>query len=58
MDKYCYCYTCDKWLHYLDINRHREMHKDKKEDCTIAYGYGHKVSFKFSDKGRENGNDE
>lgn len=49
----CYCCTCDKWFHYLGINRHKAMHRDKKEDCTIIYKYGNKVSFRFSDKEKE-----
>lgn len=48
MDKDCYCYTCDKMLHHLGVARHRAMHRDKKEDCTIIYKYGDKISHKFS----------
>ena len=33
--KTCYCYGCGKWFHSLGIARHRAMHRDRKEDCTI-----------------------
>lgn len=49
-EKECYCCTCDKHFHYLGIATHRAMHRDKKEDCTIIYTYGNKVSYKFSEE--------
>ena len=52
--KNCYCHTCEKEFHYLGINRHRAMHRDKKEDCRITYTYGNTEFFKFSDS-RKNG---
>jgi hypothetical protein len=36
----CYCHNCKKWFHYLGIARHRAMHRDKGEDCTITYTNG------------------
>lgn len=36
----CYCYTCKREFHSLGIMRHRAMHRDKKEDCKIAYSNG------------------
>lgn len=49
-EKECYCCTCDKDFHYLGIATHRAMHRNKKEDCTIIYTYGNKVSYKFSEE--------
>jgi len=46
--KNCYCYTCDKYFHYLGINRHRSMHRDRKEDCIIMYTHGDTKTFRFS----------
>ena len=45
--KRCFCHTCDKWFHYLGINRHRASHRDKKERCTITYTYGDTYTFYF-----------
>ena len=46
--KTCYCFTCHKDYHYLGIARHRRMHADRKEDCTIQYTdgkiYGHRFN--------------
>ena len=30
-----YCVTCHRWFHPLGIARHRSMHYDKRESCTI-----------------------
>jgi hypothetical protein len=50
MYKDCICHTCNKSFHSLGIARHRAMHRDKKEDCTIYYeGVGRKIHW-FSDK--------
>jgi len=38
--KTCYCYTCGRMFHYLGIARHRAMHRDKMEVCTIEYSDG------------------
>lgn len=38
--KRCYCYTCEKYFHYLGIAKHRAAHRDKKENCTIMYTHG------------------
>ena len=48
--KNCFCHTCDKAFHYLGINRHRAMHREKFEDCTITYTYGDKYTFKYSER--------
>ena len=48
-EKTCYCHTCDKWFHPLGINRHRAMHRDKKENCEITYTYGDTYVFKFEE---------
>lgn len=48
MEKNTFCHTCDKWFHYLGINRHRAMHRDKREDCQITYTHGDSYIFKFS----------
>lgn len=33
--KACWCVTCGKAFHSLGIARHRAMHRDKKQNCTI-----------------------
>ena len=48
--KNCYCHTCKKYFHYLGINRHRAMHRDKKEHCKITFTYGNTVTYKFDEK--------
>lgn len=48
-DKNCYCHTCQKAFHYLGINRHVAMHRDKKEDCRVTYTYGDTYLYKFSE---------
>ncbi len=45
--KECYCYTCKKAFHYLGISRHKAMHRDKKQNCTIQYTYGDTYNFQF-----------
>lgn len=51
--KTCYCATCKKYYHYLGITRHRAMHRDKCEDCTITYTNGDTYEHKFSDSNRK-----
>ncbi len=46
-DKNTYCHTCKKAFHYLGINRHRAMHRDKKEYCKITYTQGDTYEFAF-----------
>ena len=46
--KNCYCHTCKKSFHYLGITRHRKMHKEKKQDCTITFTYGDKYTWNYS----------
>ena len=48
--KTCYCHTCERWFHYLGINRHRAMHRDRKEVCEITYTYGDRYRFDFREK--------
>lgn len=48
----CYCHTCNKNISPHEILKHREVHRDKKEDCTITYKEGVTISYKFS-KGEE-----
>ena len=48
-DKNCYCHTCRKDFHYLGINRHRAMHRSKKEDCKITYTHGDTWKFNYSE---------
>jgi hypothetical protein len=38
--KTCFCHTCMKAFHAGGINRHRAMHRDRKEDCVITYTNG------------------
>lgn len=47
--KECYCHNCKRDFHYLGINRHRAMHRDRREDCKITYTYGDTHTFKFSE---------
>jgi len=47
-EKNCYCHTCKKEFHYLGINRHRAMHRDKREDCRITYTHGDTYVFEYS----------
>lgn len=46
--KTCRCHTCGRSFHPLGIARHRAMHRDKYEDCTITFKYGRTVTWKFS----------
>jgi len=48
LDKNCHCHTCGKDFHYLGINRHTAMHRDKKQDCKVTYTYGNTKNYKFS----------
>lgn len=48
-EKKCYCHNCMKYFHYLGINRHRAMHRDKKERCKITFTYGNTVIYKFDE---------
>ncbi len=43
--KTCYCHTCKRHFHYLGINRHRAMHRDRRELCTITYTTGNTLTF-------------
>lgn len=46
-NKTCYCWTCNKFFHYLGIARHRAMHRDRKENCTISYGDCETITHQF-----------
>lgn len=35
-----WCHTCDRRFDYRGIPRHRAMHRDRKEDCTITLKSG------------------
>ncbi|NCN44539.1 MAG: hypothetical protein GW898_10345 [Thiomicrospira sp.] len=39
---------CDLLLDEDGINRHRAMHREKKEDCKITYTHGDTYTFEFS----------
>ena len=49
IDKNCYCSTCKKEFHHLGIMRHRAMHRDRKENCTITFTSGITIFYKFED---------
>ena len=44
----CECLTCDREIHHLGIMRHRAMHRDRQEDCTIVYSDGRATHHQFS----------
>ncbi len=46
-NKNTYCHTCKKAFHYLGINRHRAMHRYKREYCKITYTHGDTHEFAF-----------
>jgi hypothetical protein len=46
--KNCYCHLCGKDFHYLGINRHVAMHRDRREDCKVTYTYGDTHTYQFS----------
>ena len=46
--KDCSCETCHRRFHHLGITRHRAMHRDKKENCTIIYSDGKRVTHIFN----------
>jgi len=49
MTKTCYCYTCRKWFDPLGILRHRAMHRDKRENCTIKYTHGNVSEYQYGE---------
>lgn len=49
-EKECYCVTCDKEFNSLGIARHRAMHRDRRETCTIVYKNGEKRDHAFNKK--------
>ncbi len=46
----CHCHTCNKDFNHLGINRHRAMHRDKRQYCEITYSDGNKRVFHFERK--------
>ncbi len=46
-EKNCFCHTCGRAFHYLGINRHVAMHRDRQEQCTVTYTYGDKHTYHF-----------
>ncbi|MDY3947432.1 MAG: hypothetical protein SOZ40_05575 [Ezakiella sp.] len=46
--KTCYCWTCDEFFSNFGIARHRAMHRDRKENCTITYGGCGTITHQFS----------
>lgn len=38
----CYCETCKRNLHHLDVDTHRAVHHRKHQDCVIVYSDGRK----------------
>lgn len=44
----CYCYTCKRNFKLLGVMRHRAMHRDKEQDCTIRYPTGLIVAYAFN----------
>ena len=55
-DKNCYCHTCDKWFHHMGIARHRAMHRDKRENCTITFTEGDTYTWEYGE--RQEGRDD
>jgi hypothetical protein len=53
MTKTCYCYTCRKWFDPLGILRHRAMHRDKRENCTIKFTYGDVYEYRYGETDKE-----
>lgn len=49
-EKECYCVTCDKEFNSLGIARHRAMHRDRRENCTIVYKNGERRVHLFNKK--------
>ena len=48
----CRCHTCERDFHSLGIARHRAMHRDRQEDCTITFSAGDTYKFTYSDRKR------
>lgn len=48
--KSCRCHTCERDFHYLGINRHVAMHRDRKEDCEVTFTYGDRYKYNFAEK--------
>jgi len=46
--KNCYCHTCERAFHYLGITRHRAMHRDRKENCTIEFTHGDIYEYQYA----------
>lgn len=48
MAKMHYCYRCQRTIHSLGLPRHRAMHRDKKENCSICTPDGRIIDYHFS----------
>lgn len=46
----CHCLTCNKSFHSLGIARHRAMHREREENCTIEYKDGRIIDHFFAPK--------
>lgn len=53
-NKSCYCHTCKKDFHYLGINRHVAMHRDKRQRCKVTYTYGDTYTYPFDELKKRN----
>lgn len=43
-----YCHTCKKRMHPMGIARHRAMHRERREDCTITFTGGKTYTYEYS----------
>ena len=55
-EKNCYCHTCKKYYHYLGITRHKAMHRDNQENCTITFTHGDTWKFNYEERKNEEKN--
>jgi hypothetical protein len=55
--KTCHCFTCKRDFHPMGIARHRAMHRDKREDCTIMFTAGDTYIWRYSTKKQSKNND-
>ena len=56
--KTCYCHTCRRRFHSMGIARHRAMHRDKREDCTIRFTSGDTYTWRYSTLEQEEESDD
>lgn len=48
--KKCYCLKCDKYFSPLGVARHRAMHRDKGENCSIIFSDGRREDYTYEEK--------